>query len=268
MASNGFARKVLAVEMAGLALLGGAAFFLARSQDEPAPSGPQPQAQQKPKPAAFQSQSPEQITKEYDRSARPVSDLAGELKSLGAVDLITFVIDTSGSMQDDRQSLRDSIETVIRSNRGRQFDVINYTGTPVITGEPTRDLAELRRRIEAGQDPGGAGENSLLALKTAAERSRSRFKNPLIVLMTDAAPNDGNNAQSQVTVDEAADAINAASGQLYIWAAFDWQEYLSGGAASTSDLYRDLASRIKAGGKIHLVKRNTFDPNWFRQLLR
>jgi Mg-chelatase subunit ChlD len=263
MASDKFALKTLGLEALGLAAMGGLAFLYVNSQKDYVPPSPPPRVI---KPAANQ-QDATVFVNQYQKDAQSVSDLAKTISASQGIDLITFVIDTSGSMIDDRQDLRDSIKTVIDRNRGRKFEVINFADTAEATGDPTRDLAELQRRIDQATDLGGF-ENSLLALRTAAERARGKFNNPLIVLMTDAAPNDGGNPQSQVTLDEAITALNASNAHLYIWAAFDQNEYQSAGSAATSDDYRQLIAKLKAGGQIYLVKRNGFDPNWFQQIGR
>ncbi len=261
MASNRFALKILGLEALGLAALGGLAFLYASSQEAYTPPPPPQRAA---RPAANQ-QDAAVFVPQYQKDAQSVADLARMINASQGIDLITFVIDTSGSMVDDRQELRDSIKKVIERNRGRKFEVINFSDTAQATGDPTRDLAELQQRIDQAPDL-GTSENSLLALRTAAERAQGKYRRPLIVLMTDAAPNDGRNAQSQVTLDEAATALNSANAHLYIWAAFDQNEYQSAGSAATSDDYRQLVAKLKAGGQIYLVKRQGFDPNWFQQL--
>lgn len=261
MASNRFALKTLGLEALGLAAMGGLAFLYVNSQGAYVPPSP---PQRIVRPAANQ-QDATVFVSQYQKDAQSVSDLARMINASQGIDLITFVIDTSASMGDDRQNLRDSIKTVIERNRGRKFEVINFADTAQVTGDPTRDLVELQQRIDQATDLGGY-ENSLLALRTAAERARGKFKNPLFVLMTDAAPNDGRNSQSQVTLDDAATALNSANAHLYIWAAFDQNEYQSAGSAATSDDYRQLVAKLKAGGQIYMVKRQGFDPNWFQQL--
>jgi hypothetical protein len=262
MASNRFALKTLALEALGLAAFGALAFLYVNSQEAYAPPTP-PQRTVKP---AVNQQDASVFVPQYQKDAQSVADLAKLMSASQGVDLITFVIDTSASMGDDRQNLRDSIKTIIDRNRGRKFDVINFADTAEAPGDPTRDLAELQHRIDDATDLGG-NENSLLALKLAAERAQQgKYRRPLIVLMTDAAPNDGSNSQSQVTLDKAVTALNTANAHLYVWAAFDQNEYLSGGSAATSDDYRQLVAKLKAGGQIYLVKRNGFDPNWFQQI--
>jgi len=265
--SKGFALKVLGLEAVIVALLGTATFFYVKSVDqERRPSGLTSQPQT-PITGPGKNQTPDVQTfsASYAKDGKAIKDLAASLQLRPAVDLIVFVIDTSGSMDDDRQELRDSIKTIIGRYKGRAFTVVNFTGVAQVAGEPTRDLSEVQRYIDAGTDLSGA-ENSYLALTTAAAKAREKFKNPAVVLMTDAAPNDGTPGNtSQVTIDEAGDALNAANAELHVWAAFDFQEYISGGSAATTNLYPELVGRVKAGGKIYFVKRDGFDPNKLMQ---
>jgi Mg-chelatase subunit ChlD len=266
MNSKGFALKVLSLEAVIVALLGTAAFFYVKSVDQAQRSGLTSQ----PPPQIGRNQVPDVQTfsASYAKDGKSVKDLAGRLQLRPGVDLIAFVIDTSGSMNDDRQDLRDSIKTILEHYKGRAFTVVNFTGIAQVAGEPTRDLAEVQRYIDAGTDLGGV-ENSYLALTTAAAKAREKFKTPAIVLMTDAAPNDGQPGNnSQVTLDQAGEALNAANAELHVWAAFDFQEYATGGSAATTNLYPELVGKVKAGGKVYFVKRDTFDPNKLMQPFR
>ena len=260
--------KVLGLEAVIVALLGTAAVFYVKSVDKAKPNSliSQPLAQTGP--ARNQTPDVQTFSASYEKDGKSVRDLAASLQLRPGVDLIEFVIDTSGSMDDDRQDLSNSIKSILDRYKGRSFTVVNYTGVAQVAGEPTRDLSAVQRYIDAGADLGGA-ENSYLALTTAAAKAREKFKTPAIVLMTDAAPNDGSPGNnSQTTLDQAADALNAANAELHVWAAFDWQEYLSGGSAASTNLYPELAGKVKAGGKIYFVKRGNFDPNKFLQLFK
>lgn len=269
MNSKKFALKVLGLEAVIVALLGTAAFFYVKSVDEARRSGLTTQPQPPPtSPGRNQTPDVQTFSASYAKDGKSVKDLAASLQLRPGVDLIAFVIDTSGSMNDDRQDLRDSIKTILDRYKGRAFTVVNFTGIAQVAGEPTRDLAEVQRYIDGGGDLGG-GENSYLALTTAAAKAREKFKNPAIVLMTDAAPNDGTPGNnSQVTIDQAGDALNAANAELHVWAAFDFQEYSTGGSAATTNLYPELVGKVKAGGKVYFVKRDNFDPNKLMQPFR
>jgi len=267
--SKGFALKVLGLEAVIIALLGTAAFLYVKSVDEARRSGLTFQSQPPPtSPGRNQTPDVQTFSASYAKDGKSVKDLAASLQLRPGVDLIAFVIDTSGSMNDDRQDLRDSIKAILDRYKGRAFTVVNFTGIAQVAGEPTRDLAEVQRYIDAGGDLGGV-ENSYLALTAAAAKAREKFKNPAIVLMTDAAPNDGTPGNnSQVTIDQAGDALNAANAELHVWAAFDFQEYITGGSAATTSLYPELVGKVKAGGKVYFVKRDNFDPDKLMQPFR
>jgi Mg-chelatase subunit ChlD len=201
---------------------------------------------------------------QYQRAGKSVSDLLGAMKLRNETDLITFVVDTSQSMNDDRQELKENIEKIMERYKGKNFELVDFTDTALVIGEPTKDAAVLRQNLEQSGDLGGP-ENSYNALMVAAAKARQKFKHPAIILMTDAAPNDGQmGSSSQVTMDKAADALNAANAELQVFAAFDYDEYNSGGSAATTDLYSQLLKKIKAGGETYLLKRDNFDPNSLR----
>jgi von Willebrand factor type A domain len=266
--SMGLALKVLGLEAAIIALLGIGAFFYVKSMDSAQGSGLTPKIQPQSSPGPNQSPDIQTFSAGYLKDSRSVNDLAAALQLRPAVDLIAFVIDTSGSMNDDRQELRASIKTILDRYKGRAFLIVNFTGIANVAGEPTRDLAEVQRYIDSGIDLGD-NENSLLALTVAAAKAREKFTTPAVVLMTDAAPNDGGpNNKSQVTMDQAVGALDAANAELHVWAAFDFQEYITGGSAATTNLYPELVDRVKAGGKVYFVKRNDFDPNKLMQPFR
>jgi Mg-chelatase subunit ChlD len=263
MESKNLAVKVLGIEALAVALLGTLIFFHVRSVTEMRSKASTAQAtSQGP---AGQTPDVHSFTANYAQQGKSVKDLAGMIEFRPEVDLITFVVDTSASMDDDRDELKDNVRRIIDRYKGRAFEVVNFTGKVEIAGEPTRDLAELQKQIDSGRDLGG-DENSFLALTRAAEKAREKFKYPAIVLMTDAAPNDGQSGSgSNVTLGQAADALNSANAELHVWAGFDLQEYRTGGSAATSDLYPELVNNVKASGKVYLVKRGGFDPNWLLQ---
>ncbi|HWP44760.1 MAG TPA: vWA domain-containing protein [Blastocatellia bacterium] len=265
MNDRALAIRTLSIEVLVLALMGTLAVVYFRSQEPKssnvpgAAAGTQPEQAKPDRIADIQT-----FAAEYPKKGRSISDLSGSLSLGPGVDLIVFIIDTSASMNDDRQELRDSIKKVLTRNKGKLFNVVNYADIPVSTGDPTRDVAELQARIESATDLGGS-ENSFLALSEAAAQTRQKYKKPVFILMTDAAPNDGRFlSNSRVTIDQAADAVNSANGELHIWAGFDQAEFASAGAAATSDLYPQLISKIKAGGNIYYVKHQGFDPSWVR----
>ncbi|HEY3138505.1 MAG TPA: vWA domain-containing protein [Blastocatellia bacterium] len=262
MNSKGFALKVLGIEAVIVGLLGTGAFFYVKSVDDGRRSGFTSQPQ-RPSVNPGRNQTPDiqTFSASYVKDGKGVKELAASIQLRPGVDLIVFVIDTSGSMQDDRQDLRDSINKITSRYKGLAFTVVNFTGVAQVASEPTHNLAEVQRCIDSGVDLQG-DENSYLALTTAASKAREKFKTPAIVLMTDAAPNDGRpGSNSHVTIDDAADALNAANAELHVWAAFDFQEYITGGSAATTSLYPELVGKVKAGGKIYFVKRDNFDPN-------
>lgn len=262
MNSSGFVFKVLGLELLAIAMGGAMIFFYARAVNE---------RQQKAAAAASeaaavprQNVNAQTFVAQYQRAGKSVSDLLSAIKLRDGTDLITFVVDTSQSMDDDRQELRENIKKIMARYKGKSFELVDFTGTALITGEPTRDAAELQHRLEQSRDLGG-NENSYNALMVAADKARQKFKHPAIILLTDAAPNDGlPGSNSQVTMDQAAAALNAADAELQVLAAFDYQEYISGGSAATTDLYPQLAKKIKAGGEVHLLRRDNFDPNALR----
>jgi hypothetical protein len=252
MRKKSLALKVLAAEFLVIAGLGALAFLYIRSANEAsrkimAAEVEPPRADDKGK------QSPP-IAADYGKP-KAIEELAKSIDLRPEVDLIVFVIDTSASMQDDRDDLRDSINKIVSRYKGRDFNVVNFANTAEITGEPTRNLAELKNRIDNARDLGG-DENSYLALSVAADKAHEKFKNPAIVLMTDAAPNDGKSGSfSQVTMNQAAAAMNAANAELHVWAGFDQSEFQTGGSATTTSLYLELVGKVKAGGHIHEIKQ-------------
>ncbi|HVG17628.1 MAG TPA: VWA domain-containing protein [Blastocatellia bacterium] len=263
MESKNLALKVLGAEALAISLLGTLVFFYARSVNDARARAAITQAAAQIPPPDVQS-----FTASYAQQAKSVKDLASAIEFRPEVDLIAFVVDTSNSMDDDRDELKDNVRRILDRYKGRSFQVVNFTGTFQVAGGPTRSAAELQNQIDSGQDLGG-NENSFLALTAAADKAREKFKHPAIVLMTDAAPNDGRpGSTSNVTLDQAAGALNAADAELHVWAAFDRQEYDTGGAAATSPLYPDLVNKIRAGGKVYLVKRGNFDPRWLQQPVR
>ncbi|HXU38178.1 MAG TPA: vWA domain-containing protein [Blastocatellia bacterium] len=260
MNSKGFALRVLGVEALALALLGGLGYAYLKSNEKPEPPPAAGPTKPVPPPPAPGQATVSKIVEDYGKSGKGVADLAATMTSRKNIDLVMFVIDTSASMTDDRKELRDSIDKILKRYKGKLVQIVDFGNTAQVTGEPTRDLAELQRRLDASQDLGGT-ENSFQALKFAAEQCRSKFKRPLVVLMTDAAPNDGFLfSGSNVTLQQAADALNAANAELHVWAAFDDGEYRSGGTASASMVYPELVKLIKAGGERAIVTRNGFDP--------
>jgi von Willebrand factor type A domain len=259
MDSKSFTLKVLGLEALLIAALGTFGFFYAR----PAQVAQTPD----PVPAPKKSAPPplKEFAEEYGKESKTIKELAGAMPLRADVDLILFVIDTSASMSDDRDELKNSIKAISEQYKGRAFEVINFSDTAQIAGEPTRRQAELQRQIDSGTDLGGI-ENSYQALVVAANKAREKVKHPAIVLMTDAAPNDGQAGSiSRTTINQAADALNAANAELHVWAAFDFTEYQTNGSAATTPLYKDLVSRTKAGGNVYLVKRGGIDPNWLLQ---
>ena len=255
------AASVLGIEALALALMGGLAYAYVRSienrNQEPLAVAAQPPPRRA---APNQVKDLPKVAEEYKQGAKGIADLAATINSRKNIDLVMFVLDTSDSMTDDRKDLRDSIGKVVDHYKGKLVQIVNFGNTAEVSGEPTRDLAELQRRLDAAHDLGG-NENSFQALVFAANQARPKFKRPLVVLMTDAAPNDDAwLLGSHVTLQQAADALNAANAELHVWAAYDEREYWSGGAASTSTLYPELVKLIKAGGERALVTRNGFDP--------
>jgi hypothetical protein len=252
MDTKNFALKVVGLESLAVALLGALAFAFTNVSKPPPPiSSPSP------------STEVQSFAATYLKNSKPIKDLAAGIQFRPDVDLIVFVIDTSASMSDDRIDLRGSIDKISNRYKGRPFQVVNFTQFAQVAGDPTTSIAELQRQIDSGSDLGG-GENSFLALATAATTAQKKFHNPAIVLMTDAAPNDVMVGSGGATLDQAADQLNIANAELHVWAAFDDAEEQSGGAAATSNLYTVLADKVKGGGKIYLVNRRNFDPNQLR----
>jgi Mg-chelatase subunit ChlD len=259
--SKRFAAGVLGAEAMILAALAGLGYAYVRSVNDRLPQEVRQSPTPRPRrPAPGQREDLKAFADDYKKDGKTIADLAASMNSRKDVDLLMFVIDTSGSMNDDRRELRNSIDKTLARYRGKLVQIINFGDTAQVTGEPTRDIAELQRRLDATQDLGGT-ENSLQALTFAAQQARPKFKKPLIVLMTDAAPHDGlANSTSSATTAQTADAINAANAELKVWAAFDNAEYWEGGAAATCDAYPDLVKSIKAGGEMLLVERKKLDP--------
>lgn len=266
MEPKNLALKALGAQTLLLSLLGTVVFFQVRSfNDAKNRIAADQLASQN---SADQKPNAQRFTANYMQQGKSVKDLAGAIEFRPEVDLITFVVDTSASMDDDRDELKENIKKITDRYKGRAFEVVNFTGTAEIAGEATRNLAELQKQIDSGRNLGGE-ENSFLALVKAADKAREKFKRPAIVLMTDAAPNDGRpGSGSSVSLDQAANALNGANAELHVWAAFDLQEYSSGGTAATSDLYPELINKIKANGKVYFIKRNNFDPNQLLQLAK
>jgi Mg-chelatase subunit ChlD len=261
MESKYFAYKVLGVEALLVAALGTLAFFYARSMQEAQGRGTTPTTTA----PASAPQPLRAFATSYIKDSRSVKELTNAMQLRPEIDLIAFVIDTSASMNDDRDELKANARTLSEQFKGRAFEVVNFADTAQVAGEPTRNLTELQRQIDAGVDLGGI-ENGYQALVVAANKAHEKFKHPALVLMTDAAPNDGMpGSTSPMTIEQAANALNAANAELYVWAAFDLNEYMANGSAATSPLYPDLVSRTKAGGKVYFIKRNNFDPNWLVQ---
>jgi Mg-chelatase subunit ChlD len=257
MESKGFALKIIGVEALTIAMLGTLAFFYTRSLNE---ASGKSSANPLPQPATST------FAVDYLKNSKTVRDLASAIRLRPDVDLIVFVIDTSASMQDDRKELRDSINKISDRYKGRAFTVVNFADTAEVAGEPTRNLVEVQKYIDSGLDL-GSQENSFAALTASATKAREKFKTPAIILMTDAAPHDGLGSRSQVTIDEAASALNTANAELHVWAAYDLSEDQSGGAAANSPLYPELVRKVRAGGNVYLIKRD-IDPNLLPQLTR
>ena len=265
MNNRSLALKVLAAEALLIASMGSLAFLYSRSVNE-APRNTNNVEVVPPKPNDHQKEPPA-IASDYAK-AKEIAELAKTIAFRPEVDLIVFVIDTSASMQDDRDDLRDSVNKIVSRYKGRAFNVVNFANSAESTGESTHNLTELKKRIDDAHDLGGE-ENSYLALSFAADKAREKFKSPAIVLITDAAPNDGKpGGFSQVTMDGAAAALNAANAELHVWAGFDMNEFLSGGSASTTTLYPELLTKVKKGGQIHLLKQANLNPNVFQNLFK
>ncbi|MGA9994561.1 MAG: vWA domain-containing protein [Pyrinomonadaceae bacterium] len=258
MNSGGFALKVLGVELLLIALCGVLVFLYASSVRERQRRALAAQAEAS---VPRQNADAKAFAAQYQRAGKSVSDLLSAVSLRKETDLIVFVVDTSQSMNDDRQELRENIKKIMTRYKGKSLELVDFTDTTLITGEPTQDAGELQHRLDQSRDLGGP-ENSYNALIIAAAKAGQKFKHPAIILMTDAAPNDDQpGSSSHATMDQAASALNAADAELQVFAAFDYQEYLAGGSAATTDLYPQLLKKVKAGGEIHLLKRDNFDPN-------
>jgi Mg-chelatase subunit ChlD len=261
MNSNGFALKVIGLEFLVIVTLGLLVFFYARSVSERNQKtlAAEQQAQQQPTQHGTDMQT---FAANYHRDGKTVTDLLSALKLEQETDLVSFVIDTSTSMDDDRQELRDNIKKIVARYKGKSFQLVAFNETAQVMGTPTRDIVQLQIQLDQLHDLGG-NENSYNALVAAAEAARAQFKKPVVILMTDAAPNDGRpGSTSQTTINGAADALNAANAELYVFAAFDQLEETSGGSAATCTFYPQLTGMVKAGGQIYFLKRN-LDPTLF-----
>jgi len=261
MSSNSFALKVIGIEFLAILLSGALVLFYVKSVNERHQNATAANAQSfAPKPSANM----QTFAASYKRDGKSVTELLSALKLRQEADLITFVIDTSQSMDDDRQELKENVKKLVAHYRGKSFELISFTDTAQVMGAPTRDPVELQRKLDQAHDLGGP-ENTYRALMTAADKAREQFKNPVIILMTDAAPNDGMpGSSSNITLDQAANAVNSANAEFYVFAAFDEQEEMSGGSAATSPFYPQLVGKIKAGGQVYYLKRDNFDPNAMR----
>lgn len=249
MNSNGPALKTIGVEFLAIVICGILVFFYARSFNQTTPAANQTVVPVK-------QNANTQALSVYQKDAKSITDLLSALKLRPETDLIVFVIDTSSSMSDDQQELRGDIRKTVASQKGKSFEIVAFDETARVVAAPTRNPTELENQLDRLSDVSGS-ENSYNALATAADSARPQFKNPAIILMTDAAPNDGHaGSSSTVTLDSAARAINAANAELHIFAAFDQAEEGTGGSAATSLLYPQLAAMIKAGGQVHFLKRN------------
>jgi Mg-chelatase subunit ChlD len=265
MDSSGFVFKVLAIELLAIAVGGALIFLYARSVNE---RRRQALATPTAESSAPRQNVPQAFVAQYQKAGKSVSDLLSAMQLRNETDLITFVVDTSQSMDDDRLELKSNVQKIMARYKGKSFELVGFTDTALVMGEPTKDAAVLEQLLSQTRDLGGP-ENSYNALMIAAAKAKQQFKHPAIILMTDAAPNDGQpGSSSQVTMDKAADALNAADAQLQVFAAFDSNEYLSGGSAATTDLYTQLLQKIKAGGERYLLKRDKFDPNSLRPSVR
>ncbi|HEV7377202.1 MAG TPA: vWA domain-containing protein [Pyrinomonadaceae bacterium] len=261
MSSNAFALKVIGLEFLAIIISGTLIFFYARSVNERNQKALATTDATSPPAHNMDMQT---FSANYQKDGKSVTDLLSALKLSKETDLITFVIDTSSSMEDDRQELRDSIKKTVAHYKGKTFQLVAYNETAQVMGAPTRDPVQLQIQLDQLRDLGG-NENSYYALMTAAETAHRQFKKPVIILMTDAAPNDGRpGSSSQTTMGQAASALNAAGAELYVFAAFDQQEESAGGSAATSAFYPQLVRMISAGGQIYFLKNNNFDPNGMR----
>ena len=249
MNSNGPALKTIGAEFLAIVICGILVFFYAQSFNQTPPATNQNVA------AVRQNANAPELSA-YQKDSKSLTELLGALKLRPETDLIVFVIDTSSSMSDDQQELRGSIRKTVASQKGKSFEIVAFDETARIVAAPTRNPTDLENQLDRLADVSGS-ENSYNALVTAADSARPQFKNPAIILLTDAAPNDGRaGSSSTVTLDKAASSINAANAELHIFAAFDQAEEGSGGSAATSPFYPQLAKLIKAGGLVHFLKRN------------
>lgn len=258
MSSNAFALKIIGIEFLAIVLCAVPIFFYVKSVDERnqnATTANAPSSDPKPR-VNMQT-----FAAGYKRDGKSVTDLLSALKVRAQADLISFVIDTSASMGNDQKELRDNIKRLVARYKGKSFQLVTYANTVQVMGAPTKDPVELQRELDQAHDLGDT-ENSYQALVAATDQARAQFKSPVIILVTDAAPNDGTPAStSAVTLNQAADAINAANAELYVFAAFDEAEETQAGSAATSPSYPQLTGKIKAGGQVFYLKRDDFDPN-------
>ncbi|HMF57569.1 MAG TPA: vWA domain-containing protein [Pyrinomonadaceae bacterium] len=263
MSSTAFALKVLGTELLTIAVGCTLVFFYAKSFEEG-----RRKAQADAGRSANTQTNAQTFAAGYMRDGKSMTNLLSAIKLRGDTDLITFVIDTSQSMDDDRQELRENIRKMVARYKGKSFELVDFTDTAMVLGDPTREAAQLEQWLDSSHDLGGP-ENSYRALSIAAAKAHERFKNPALILITDAAPNDSTpGSSSHVTLDQAADAINAANAELYVLAAYDQQEAISAGTAATSPFYPQLVNKINAGGQVYMLKRNNFDPNSMGQTIR
>jgi len=245
MNSNGPAAKTIGAELLVIAVCAALVFWYARSFNRPMPVPP-------PSPPRPITKTPDIVVKE----GKPLTDLLGAIKLRPETDLIVFVIDTSSSMSDDTEQLKADIRKTVASQKGKKFEIVAFNETALMVAAPTRDAMDLENHLKGLADVGGS-ENSLRALVTAAVSAPPQFKYPAIILMTDAAPNDGKiGSSSRVTIDEAASALNTANAELHIFAAFDQAEATSGGSAVDCPAYEQLVTMTNHQGQIHILKRN------------
>jgi len=245
MNSNGPAAKTIGAQLLVIAVCAILVFLYARSYNRPTAVLPPP-------PPKATTKAPDIVVKE----GKPLTDLLGAIKLRPETDLIVFVIDTSSSMNDDTEQLKADIRKTVASQKGKKFEIVAFNETALIVATPTRDATDLENHLKGLVDVGG-NENSYNALVTAAVSARPQFKYPAIILMTDAAPNDGKLlSSSKVTIDEAASALKAANAELHIFAAFDQAEATSGGSAVDCPAYERLVTMTDPQGQIHILKRN------------
>jgi len=121
---------------------------------------------------------------------------------------------TATSLKDNAKAIGQRFKAAISSRQ------LHRHGADCRRADPQSGPTYKSRLI--GNRPGG-NRNSYWRLgSTAANKAREKFKRPAIVLMTDAVPNDGMpGSASNTTMNQAADALNAANAELHVWAAFD-----------------------------------------------